>query len=152
MQWVTKHLSAPTEAEKPQISIAPSSPAFLKTARLSGPLSGDAFTFTLSKMKLDGFTGVIVSITPEDWRLQRHVIVSLDHTLTTLQLHTSYHHGGWPVGAWTADLRTVTLSHCHNLSRVMCPSGFRGFNQQSDVATLQLLRHFAPHAKQLPLP
>jgi hypothetical protein len=79
MQWVTKHLVASSEATKPQISAASSPPALMKTARLSGPMSGDAFAFTLSKMKLDGFTGVVVSISPEDWRLQRHIIVSPDY-------------------------------------------------------------------------
>ena len=57
----------------PKPSAAPS--PFIKLARISGPWSGDAVTFWLTKMKQDGFTGIVVTITPDDWRLQRALIV-----------------------------------------------------------------------------
>jgi hypothetical protein len=48
----------------------------MKIARVTGPLNCDAFALVLSKMKENGFTGVLVSVTPENWRLQHPIIVS----------------------------------------------------------------------------
>jgi hypothetical protein len=48
----------------------------MKLAHVTGPLTGDAFVFVLSKMKQDGFTAVLVTVSLDDWRLQRLIIVS----------------------------------------------------------------------------
>jgi hypothetical protein len=48
----------------------------MKLAYITGPLTGDAFVFILSKMKQDGFTAVLVTVSVDEWRLQRPMIVS----------------------------------------------------------------------------
>ncbi len=98
MQWVSKQLAAAASGAnltasanaKPPPPTASSAVPFTKLARISGPLNCDTFAFVLSKMKQDGFTGVLVSVTPEDWRLQHPLIVSccqFPPQLLTLALH-----------------------------------------------------------------
>jgi hypothetical protein len=82
MQWASKHFAFAAEAPKVPLSTAPSSPAFMKFARLTAPFSADVTTFTISKMKEDGFTGVSFSVSQEDWRLQRNIIVSVFYFLS----------------------------------------------------------------------
>jgi hypothetical protein len=80
MQWMSKHLAPRSEVAQLPPADTSSSPSYMKIARMTGPWSSDAVAFIFSKMKEDGFTGVIVSITREDWRLQRAVIVSVPQT------------------------------------------------------------------------
>jgi hypothetical protein len=82
MQWASKHFNFAAEAPKVPLSTAPSSPSFMKFARLTAPFSADATTFMISKMKEDGFTGVSFSVSQEDWRLHRNIIVSVFYVLS----------------------------------------------------------------------
>ena len=78
MQWVAQQFTASAPVSTPASMLPNSSPppAFMKLAHVTGPLTGDAFVFVLSKMKQDGFTAVLVTVSLDDWRLQRLMIVS----------------------------------------------------------------------------
>jgi hypothetical protein len=83
MQWASKQFAFAAEAPKVPLSTAPSSPSFMKFARLTAPFSADATTFMISKMKEDGFNGVLFSVSQEDWRLHRNIIVSVFYFLSS---------------------------------------------------------------------
>jgi hypothetical protein len=78
MQWVAQQFATSAPVSTPASKLPNSSPppAFMKLAHVTGPLTGDAFVFVLSKMKQDGFTAVLVTVSLDDWRLQRLMIVS----------------------------------------------------------------------------
>ena len=78
MQWVAQQfaVSAPVSTPASMLPNSSPHPAFTKLAHVTGPLTGDAFVFVLSKMKQDGFTAVLVTVSLDDWRLQRLMIVS----------------------------------------------------------------------------
>jgi hypothetical protein len=149
MQWVTKHLVASSEAAKPQISVASSPPALMKTARLSGPMSGDAFAFTLSQMKLDGFTGVVISISPEDWRLQRHIIVSPDHP------HTPRKFTPHMITSRRATCRGPTAALSCSITAMLSSTFFHAASRDAIIHVPpagRCRRAPAPYTRQLPLP